>query len=269
MRYLNTCHDPFPALLMHKPAAYIICTSPRSGSTLLCDLLTSTGVAGRAKSYFHQPSLSAWCAYFDLPNDSDATQIETLNRVFETARMAGRGDTDIFGLRLQRGSFDYFQTQLTLLWPEVQGDKARVEAVFGSTRFIHLTRTDKVDQAVSYIKAQQTGLWHIAPDGREIERLSAPQEPVYDPEAIAEAVQEFTGFDQEWMTWFERAGIVPMRVEYTTLASDPVGVLRELLKDLGLDPAAADRVEPGVAKLADEVSRTWRSRFLGETGGTI
>lgn len=37
--------------------AYVICTSPRSGSTLLCKLLAATGQAGKPKSYFHKPDL--------------------------------------------------------------------------------------------------------------------------------------------------------------------------------------------------------------------
>ncbi|HMF66717.1 MAG TPA: Stf0 family sulfotransferase, partial [Phyllobacterium sp.] len=40
------------------PAArsYVICGTPRSGSTLLCDLLESTGIAGRPASYFRSES---------------------------------------------------------------------------------------------------------------------------------------------------------------------------------------------------------------------
>ena len=34
--------------------AYVICTSPRSGSTLLCKLLVATGVAGLPASHFHE-----------------------------------------------------------------------------------------------------------------------------------------------------------------------------------------------------------------------
>src|SRR4051794_39995083 len=32
--------------------AYLICATPRSGSTLLCELLKATGVAGRPEEYF-------------------------------------------------------------------------------------------------------------------------------------------------------------------------------------------------------------------------
>src|SRR4051812_39199959 len=32
--------------------SYLVCATPRSGSTLLCELLSATGVAGRPQEYF-------------------------------------------------------------------------------------------------------------------------------------------------------------------------------------------------------------------------
>ena len=37
------------------------------------------------------------------------------------------------------------------------------------------SRENKLAQAVSLIKAEQTGLWHIAPDGTELERVAHQQ----------------------------------------------------------------------------------------------
>ena len=50
--------------------SYLICTTPRTGSTLLCGLMASTTVAGRPESYFREPDEqlwahnSAWRAWF-------------------------------------------------------------------------------------------------------------------------------------------------------------------------------------------------------------
>src|SRR5205814_9813031 len=40
--------------------AYLLCGTPRTGSTLLCGLLRSTDVAGRPESYFRLPDEQAW-----------------------------------------------------------------------------------------------------------------------------------------------------------------------------------------------------------------
>lgn len=70
----------------------------------------------------------------------------------------------MFGLRLQRDSFAFFTDQLGLLQPTFASDRERMEAVFGKTRFIYLKREDHLDQAISRLRAQQTGLWHQKAD---------------------------------------------------------------------------------------------------------
>ena len=48
------------------PHSYLLCGTPRTGSTLLCSLLSSTGVAGRPESYFRVPDQQMWAARFGL-----------------------------------------------------------------------------------------------------------------------------------------------------------------------------------------------------------
>ncbi len=37
---------------MQPNTSYLVCATPRSGSTLLCEALTNTGIAGQPKEYF-------------------------------------------------------------------------------------------------------------------------------------------------------------------------------------------------------------------------
>jgi len=246
--------------------AYVICTSPRSGSTLLCKMLAATGVSGNPGSYFHRPSISDWLGHFNLAEDLSAPEIQTLARIFQAAIEKGSRGTGLFGLRLQRHSFDFFMQKLAVLHPEGATDLERLETAFGRTLFIHLTRQDKVDQAVSYVKAEQTGLWHRAPDGTELERLAPAREPDYNSQQILASYKTFKAYDLDWRTWFESQGIEPLCLTYDALSSDPLGTLRKCLHRLGVDPEAANGVTPGVAKLADETSRNWADRFRLEQG---
>lgn len=246
--------------------SYVICTSPRSGSTLLCKLLAATGVAGNPGSYFHEPSLSDWLSDFDLAPDPSATERDVLAEIFRAAMAKGSLDTGTFGLRLQRHSFDFFTEKLAVLYPESSRDAQRLQAAFGRTLFVHLTRRDKVEQAVSYVKAEQTGLWHAAPDGTELERLSPPQTPVYDASEIRARYDELTAYDRDWEHWFAAEEISPLRLTYEALSKDPIETLCRTLDELGLEREAAAGVEPGVAKLADGTSRDWVARFRSELG---
>lgn len=246
--------------------SYVICTSPRSGSTLLCRLLAATGVAGRPASLFHEPSLDDWRERFGLASDAERDERQALAQIFASALERGRGGTGIFGLRLQRHSFGFFREKLAILHPDRHGDLARLEAAFGSTLFIHLTRLDKAAQAVSYVKAQQSGLWHRASDGTELERLSPPREPVYDAALLRSTHDTMTTADREWEAWFAEQGIAPMHLTYETLSADPSAALRRVLEALGLDPAPAANAVPDVARLADATSRDWTERLRSELG---
>ena len=158
-------------------------------------------------------------------------------------------------------SFDFFTQKLAVLHSGLSSDAERFQAAFGRTLFLHLTRRDKVEQSVSYVKARQTGLWHAAPDGTELERLSPPQEPAYDAGEIRARFEEVTAYDRDWERWFATEKIDPLRVTYESLSTDPTGTLRRILDRLGLDREAAADVQPGVAKLADGTSRDWVARF--------
>ncbi|MEO0819052.1 MAG: Stf0 family sulfotransferase [Pseudomonadota bacterium] len=244
--------------------AYVICTAPRSGSTLLCKLLAATGVAGNPGSWFHEPSVEAWQARFGLSPAPGMAEQAVLASVFRAAIAKGSRGAGPFGLRLQRHSVDFFLGRLAALRPEIAGDAARIRAVFGKTRYIHLTRSDKLRQAVSYVKARQSGLWHAAPDGTELERLAPPREPAYDAAALMACFDEMTAYDRGWEGWFEREGIAPLRLSYDALAADPLAVLRATLTGLGLDPAAARGVVPAVAKLADSTNEAWAARLAAD-----
>lgn len=251
---------------MTPPHSYMICTSPRSGSTLLCRLLRQTGIAGFPESHFHAPALEKWQGYYGLREADFASRQDALGAVFKAAVERGKGESDVFGLRMQRHSFEYFVQQLRALYPVLGNDRSRVEAAFGDTLFIHLTRENKLDQAISYVKAEQSGLWHRAADGTELERLSAPKDPVYDAAAIAAQLAEMTQMEAAWEAWFEAECITPLRVSYADLAAAPYEALGRVLAALGLRCAPIGAATPPVAKLADSTNLEWAARFRAEVG---
>jgi LPS sulfotransferase NodH len=196
--------------------------------------------------------------------DAPATDFD--RRYIEAVVKEGRGGTDTFGLRLMRESVDQLSTRLGGLFPGLEDDRARFEAAFGPMLFIHLSRADKVSQAVSRVKAMQTGLWHVAADDTERERTSPGQEAVYDRDCIGRYVEELTAQDQAWNHWFLDNRIEPLRLTYEALAPQPKGALEIILSALGHDPSIAATVEPRTAKMSDPLSRNWASRFRAETG---
>ncbi len=246
--------------------SYIICTSPRSRSTLLCKLLAATGKSGNPNSHFHNPSISSLLKDFNLSADDFVSDRDALGSIFNAARKRGCGDTGLFGLRLQRGSFDFFIQQTGNLYQGLNSDLERLQAAFGSTLFIHLTRQNKLNQAISRVIATQTGLWHRGADGTELERTSAPQDPVYDADAIEQHIAELTVLDEAWKIWFDQENIDPLQITYDDLSDDPTEALANTLDHLGINRTVADNIRPPVAKLANATNRNWAERFQAERG---
>ncbi|TGT36983.1 Stf0 sulfotransferase [Mesorhizobium sp. M8A.F.Ca.ET.165.01.1.1] len=240
---------------------YIICGTPRTGSTLLCKLLAATGTTGDPHSFYRRQDVSEWAQDWGLPDRDTMGEREFQLAYLNAAIGAGKGDTEIFGLRLMRENLDELSAILDQVYPGLASDTARFERAFGRVLYIHLSRENKLAQAVSLIKARQTGLWHIAPDGTEIERVGPAREPHYDFERIKGEVEELEAYDTAWNIWFAQQGIAPLRIGYEHLAAEPAVALLRICEALGVPAPDAGHVRPGVAKLADETSLDWMRRF--------
>lgn len=241
--------------------AYIICGTPRTGSTLLCDLLTSTGRTGAPHSFYRRQDILEWAEEWKLPGRGTMSGLTFDVAYLNAAISAGKGGTDIFGLRLMRENLDELSAILGRIHPGLPSDKARFEKAFGRVLYMHLSREDKLAQAVSLVKAEQTGLWHVAPDGTEIERVGPPGEPCYDFQRISDEVSELEAYDTAWNVWFALQDIAPLRIGYERLAADPAATLISICEALGVQPPSADDIRPGVAKLSDATSLDWMRRY--------
>lgn len=242
---------------------YVICTTPRSGSTLLGTLLEATGRAGHPWSYYHEPRFMAeWAAAWGLPEggtpaDRDAAYLRA-------AIAAGRGGSGLFAMRLQQPFLAPLMRTLGDLSPDARSDAERFARAFGPLRFVHLARQDTLAQAVSLVRARQGGLWHRHADGSERERTAPARPPAYDAAAITAARADLLRADRAWRRWFAREGIAPIAVRYERLARDPAGTLRDLCAALGIAPPAT--TTPGTARLADATSAAWIARHRAEQG---
>src|SRR5215212_8307014 len=90
--------------MQEPPRSYVLCETPRTGSTLLCSLLSSTGVLGRPESYFRAPDEAGWAARFRLP--TDGSLVRDYEAFVRAARAAGTTRNGVFGARIMWGSVD-------------------------------------------------------------------------------------------------------------------------------------------------------------------
>lgn len=242
--------------------SYILCASPRSGSTLLCDLLWQTGVAGKPNSFFRPASVTDWCDWWDLPRVAADAYAQDYLRA---AIAQGTQGSDIFGLRIMWDNMAAMLTRLRHLHGGVT-DLQTLANCFGTCQFIHLSRADKVAAAVSLTIAEQTGLWHRNADGTDRENFGHTDTPVYDAAQIQSALAGLNAEAAGWAGWFAANAITPHRVSYESLSQDPQSELAKILAFLRCDPSIAKGIIPGTQQLATSRNRAWAARFRQEHG---
>jgi LPS sulfotransferase NodH len=135
-------------------------------------------------------------------------------------------------------------------------EAADLAALFAPARWIQVSRSDKVAQAISFWRAKNTGRWQVYAN-------EAEPEPEYDFLGIRDALHEIELDDRLWDDFFTRAGITPVRVAYEALEADPAGGLAGLLGTLGL-PADAPVLGVPLRRQRDTHSEALRERFLGD-----
>ncbi|QSB13176.1 sulfotransferase [Natronosporangium hydrolyticum] len=242
-------------LLPAEPAVdgYVICGTPRTGSTLLCSLLRSTGVAGRPESYFRRPDAESLARRWELPRGDDGGW--RFPDFLAAAIAAGSTPNGIFGVRIMWGTLDELVAQLRAAAPVAgAADVELLRQAFGRLRFVYVERADTVAQAVSWARAEQTKRWQVG---------DAPSQepPRYDRSRIAQLVETIEQQRAAWRRWFAEQHVEPYEVSYEELAADPTGVTEGVLDslELVLPPGAAIRSR--VPRQADELNADWIARF--------
>lgn len=235
---------------------YVICATPRSGSTLLCNLLRASGVAGDPQSWFRaadrQDHARAWGI---LRGDGGFDPADYL----AAALRAGRGGGPVFALRLMQDSLEGLVDSLGGAAPPDQA--ALLMRHFGPLRFVHLSRPDRIAQAVSRHRAEVSGTWHLG-----FEEAEHPAPVTYDADRIAHWMKEVAAAEAAWEAWFDASRISPLRVTYADLSADPEACTLRVLQGLGLSLPPGRRLAVPNRRMADQVSAAWVRRFAAERG---
>ena len=221
------------------PAPYLVCTTPRTGSTLLCLLLARTAVAGM------QPApVFGWEPLLDLRIGPGAgARCEDPSAYLARVLSHTATPNGVRGFKVMWGqAADLGQDLPPVLPPD--------------TRYVWLVRADRLRQAVSWSRAIQTQCWD-SPAQREFAGFE-----VFDPRHIRSLLAEVDRQTAEWEALFKRHGIDPLRIRYEELVGDPQAVARKVLDYLNIcapdsHSATADVFE----RQADEVTDAWARRF--------
>jgi trehalose 2-sulfotransferase len=263
--------------------SYLVCATPRSGSTLLCHALDETGVAGHPEEYFEalrrsglprrpheyfDPSRHAniieRLAFREMPDGAAEPNPlwhpDTYDQYLAWALEQGTTANGVFGAKLMWGYLGDFSQLLR----GIEGMEGRplgelLARSFPGLRYIRISRENKVRQAISLWKAVQTQAWKR--EAGEVAR-SGTQQPVFSFRAINYLVRQLTAHDASWDAYFLGLGYEPLSISYEELAESTDAVIARVLEHLGIKaPGGRRPAAPRLSVQADEVSEEWVRRF--------
>src|SRR5690242_5769404 len=237
---------------MRPKLSYTIWFTQRTGSTLLCQALEGTGIAGIPNEWF-------WSWLRDQPTDNPA---ELQMRLWES----GSTSNGIFGVK--HSFHEPHFSQLIELFhefptcPPKEGNRARIwECALPNHRHIFMTRRNKIRLAVSWWKAIKTQEWH--------RRSGAPPKLVdlsnaYDFDAIHHLYDECSMREAGLQEFFSEGNIVPLTIVYEDFIDEYEKTVRKILEFLELDTISLNITSPSLVPTADDISEEWVQRFREE-----
>ena len=219
--------------------SYVVCSVPRSGSSLLCDLLANTDLAGAPMEYLDPAGIEAFRRSWGVGETFD----DYLAALFERKTSTN----GVFGLKLLFGQLG-----------ELGGRELR--AVLPDPRFVYITRRDQVRQAVSFARATQTEQWasdHPEPDVK----------PVYHRDQIQRMLEWIKRDEGSWELYFAHHSISPLPIVYEDFVESVEQTVLRVMDHIGIDrPGGFQLKPPTIERQADELSDEWVERFLSTSG---
>jgi LPS sulfotransferase NodH len=234
---------------------YVIASSPRTGSTLLARLLWDTGLVGAPKEYLNPMQLRDWGLRLGSPPTSWALSLLRGHAV----GLAGRPPlcpAPVGHLRAvmkrRTGPAGHFGIKLHFHHYEQHCRGGMAPLLGAEPKWIHITRQDRLAQAISWDRAMQSGQWAAHQRGPRL-----PQR--YNRRRIQIALDRIEAQEAGWRSTLADRPV--LHLEYEGLIQEKLGTLRQCLAWLGVEAQAVALPADGLRKQSDGVSAEWKQRF--------
>jgi LPS sulfotransferase NodH len=253
---------------------YLVCSTHRTGTSLLCQLLSDTALCGIPEEYFSP----RWAPRFaeelatgriarqdgvsSLDGPPDGSGLDALDFDAYLHGLFNRKATSngVWGCKLHwphvRRLHDAFKPRRKLL----RGGRSSLrllEEIFAGPRYVWIRRKDKVKQAISFWRSVQTKLYNIAS-----EQVVESVEPEFHYEEIHKIVQRFEKHDRGWERLFEAGGAEPLVVEFETFVKSMDRTLEQVLEFLEIRlPAGFSFPTPRLKKISNQLNDDWYRRY--------
>lgn len=204
---------------MNLRKTYIICATQRSGSTLLCDLLSKTNLVGKPREYL-------------LPQYEPKAELPPYHNYVHDLLVKYSAENGTTGVKLMENNFTELLQRLRISLNVV--DKTDVDilaSVFPKLSFIFITRQNKLRQAISLSRAEQSEVWEKHNEGVSTKSKKFDISPHY----IRSAYNRIIERESFWLNFFQINNIKPYLISYEDLVKNPKLKIQECLSYLEID----------------------------------
>ncbi len=225
---------------------YAILSLPRSGSTMLANILMNTDRCGYPKEHLRDGVLGlAEAGTFDF--ESWVNAVVNLNRT----------PNGVFGTKII--SHFFFRARDMLL---ATGHRFLTPHK-AATKVIYLVRHDKIAQAISKHFAKEARVFNTKTRGNRKRRRETLQDLEYDYEKLNLIVTNLKKEEDRLREAVDQLGLDVLEVSYEALDDDRGPEIIRILKFLDIEMGPEFEVPPtNVRKLRDERNQLFYERFM-------
>ena len=224
------------------PRDLFIAATPRSGSELLCQWFLRSYLYGWTGEWFAFGTIAGDAAHLGVP-------VETrLRPLLEALRREKAADDGRVSIKMMWPVFAAFREQ--------EGDCPL--SFLRKPECVWVRRRDKVAQAVSLYKAEQTDKWRS--------EAGAQEDVPYSGADIARCLQRIRAEEAAWESFFAAGGPQPQVIVYEDFAPRQREAFRELLERLDLPAVPEDRIQapPTIRKQGTANNEALGGRFRAD-----
>jgi LPS sulfotransferase NodH len=224
---------------------YLMCSTPRAGSTMLCRALASTNLAGRPEEYLRHGRIIEWVKRLGLTELSFQSYLAEI----EKRRTSPNG---VFGLKLHhRDYIRFFSSEAT---------RQIGEAWIRQQKIIFIRRRNKLSQAISFFKAAESDIWSVE---KNISNENVTPARNYDFSAvkISRYLSELIDEDQQWADFL---GTLPngfIEIWYEDMIEDLDGTVKKILGAMNIPINDLPLIDSRTKLQADETNLILMEKF--------
>lgn len=243
----------------------VLCATQRCGSTMVIEDMRNTGVLGMPEEWF-------------VPWDPAKPKVNW-SKALSDVKRRGTGENGVFAIKVMANQVDKVDACLKgAVDPTTDGMYPRFAAAFKDAIWIKLTRRDTVEQAISRIMAQQTGINHStrnAEDDHFAGNLSKGYDTSYNDKTIyryGAVLRHATAVTLEnlaWSRFFEQHAITPHEFIYEDVAADADKTHLDVMGELAGINGPVPKAERRMVKLANEKNASWKDRFYRDAAANM